>query len=217
MPTPEDSIFFIVVFAGVLYSIVLHEGAHAVTALWCGDNTAKRMGRITLNPIPSIDPIGTLLLPLLAVFLNFPCIGWAKPVPVDPSRFRRRVLGDVIVSMAGIVVNLLLAFIFCCLWTLESSSSPDTQKTKVLALLAINNVALALFNLIPFPPLDGHHVMKYVLPREWRDGFQRIGFAGIVIVYLLLRIPEVKAWYNGVFVDVLAALERGARAVVGSF
>ena len=178
---------YALIVGGVGYSVVLHEGAHAVTAYWFGDNTARDLGRITLNPIPSIDPIGTIVMPILGIVSGLPLIAWAKPVPVDPTRFRHRIWGDVIVSMAGIVVNLLIALLFTFVLVFHTSAS-DLQKAVVNNLLA-TNLWLALFNLIPIPPLDGHHVAKYLLPREMRKNYQSLGFMGILVVYFVMCLP----------------------------
>lgn len=179
----------ILTIAGVVYSIVLHELAHAVVACWCGDRTAKNLGRITLNPIPNLSVIGSLVVPIVAYFGSGLIIGWAKPVPVVPSNYRRRVLGDLLVSMAGIVVNLVLAFLLLLVTglLLQGKHIDDSGAAfQVMGRIAQMNVLLALFNLIPIPPLDGHHVAKYLLPRRLRTHYERIGFAGFLLVVVLV-------------------------------
>lgn len=188
------------VVALVIYSIVLHELAHAVTAHWCGDRTGKDLGRITLNPIPNISPIGSLLVPIVAlVFLGL-VFGWAKPVPVVPDNYRKRFLGECIVSMAGIVVNLLITVVTLAALIIltdrdlldkfpEQPGEPLTATAFIrLTLLgvALMNMLLALFNLIPIPPLDGHHIAKYLLPKPVRGYYERIGFFGLILVLLLV-------------------------------
>ena len=170
MPEFLDNVDWTRVFilAGVIYSIVLHELAHAVTAFWCGDNTARDLGRITLNPIPNISLVGSIIVPAIAYFFGGGLIfGWAKPVPVVPENYRRRVL----------VIRLL-----------SKSSEIDADQTVayILQMIALMNVLLALFNLIPIPPLDGHHVAKYLLPRALRGPYESIGFFGVFLVLGLI-------------------------------
>ena len=193
------------VFVGGAYSVILHEVAHALSAYWCGDDTAYRLGRISLSPVTHIHPVGTVLVPLLLVFSGSGVFfGWANPVPVNPLRFRNRVRDDIIVSMAGIVVNLLIAFllliILVLLMRLEISGP-----SQVLIWVARLNVFLAVFNLLPLPPLDGSHVMKYLLPREWRAGYEQIGFSGVFILLALL-------WFTRLgddLVDVASGITKG--------
>jgi Zn-dependent protease len=174
----------------VAYSIILHEVAHAVAALWSGDDTAKLANRITLNPIPHIDPFGTILLPGILILsemitgVSSPVIfGWAKPVPVNPLNFRRYVRGDIFVSLAGIITNLILAFIFILLLHLASG-----MNVKLFVAGAFVNIVLAVFNLIPVPPLDGSHIFKYLLPREARARYQALGFQGMFIIFIFLIV-----------------------------
>ncbi|MBN1420374.1 MAG: site-2 protease family protein [Planctomycetes bacterium] len=187
-----QSFFFFFFF---VYSIILHEIAHAAAALAFGDRTAKDLGRITLNPIPHIDPLGSILLPALGAFRVLPiCFGWARPVPVDVSRLKARPWGDIVVSLAGIATNLLVAFVAAVLLRVPGLAQPNRLGANVLAGVHVWNIWLALFNLLPIPPLDGSHVFKYLLPRPLAEQYERIGFAGIFIVMLLLWTRGVQEW-----------------------
>ncbi|MFQ5653997.1 MAG: site-2 protease family protein [Planctomycetota bacterium] len=209
------------VLIGVVYSIVLHEIAHALAALWCGDPTAQRLGRITLNPIPHLDPIGSIVLPLLGALGVIPFFGWAKPVPVNPFNYRKRVLGDVVVSLAGIAVNLTIAFmvlLFTDLCLRLGFFAYDSAQITVFRYIALANIFLALFNLLPVPPLDGHHVMKYLLPAEMRGAYQSLGMMGILVVVLLLQIPVIRlALFSAVSLlrNLMGATVDGILSVLG--
>ena len=180
----------------LLMSIVVHEVAHAWQARREGDTTAERLGRITLNPIRHIDPFGSVLLPLMLWFANSPMMfGWAKPVPVDPRNFRHLRAGDIRVSLAGIVSNLILA-VLCTLVTallvmLGGGSVMDALRRMFLFGIFINLV-LAFFNLIPIPPLDGSHVVYQLLPPRAAEGYRRAGRWGfLVIILLVFAMPGV--------------------------
>lgn len=184
----EDPLTTLLILVIVMYSIVLHEIAHGFAALQFGDPTAKDLGRLSLNPVLHADPFGTVIFPALQVmvFGHF-MIGWAKPVPVRTHDLRPRVLGDVVVSLAGIIVNLLIATVLLGIVGWSGLVNPGHGLEEALVKAAFYNVILAAFNLLPIPPLDGSHVMKYLLPPEMRPGYQRIGFAGILIILLLDR------------------------------
>jgi len=186
--------FFII--ALLVESIVLHEIAHGYVALLFGDRTAERQGRITFNPIPHIDPLWTIAIPLIAYFLSSGTfiIGGAKPVPVDPRNYRRPVMGDICVSVAGVAVNFLIAVIMILtlnLVHLVSGSLTGSVTVYVLLHAALLNIVLAMFNLIPIPPLDGSHLFKYLLPRELRGSYEMLGRsgAGFIILILVINIP----------------------------
>lgn len=147
---------YLIVIVVVVISIVLHELAHGVVAMWNGDNTAKRAGRLTLNPISHFDPVGFLML----VFLHF---GYAKPVPVNPDNFRNKNIGMFTVSIAGITTNLLLAFI--CYPLLFITYNIPYLYTFVVYMVLIN-LNLAVFNLLPLYPLDGYRIVNCIVPSE---------------------------------------------------
>jgi Zn-dependent protease len=186
----------IVIIAFLVESIVLHEMAHGFVALLFGDHTAERQGRITLNPIPHIDPVWTIAIPVVAFFISSGTfvIGGAKPVPVNPSNYRRPVLGDICVSAAGIAVNFLIAVIMILLLNIVHIVSGNLTGSVIAAVflrVALLNIVLAMFNLIPIPPLDGSHLFKYLLPLGLRGPFEKLGRsgAGFIILILVINIP----------------------------
>ena len=144
----------------VIYSIILHEIAHGYTAYTFGDNTAKREGRLSLNPLPHLDPVGSVLLPLMAVVSGFGVFGWAKPVPIDPSYLNTK-FKDILVSAAGILTNFLLCFIFLLIVKLDIAPIYN----KLLLMAASVNLGLGIFNLLPFPPFDGLQILRAVFPK----------------------------------------------------
>jgi len=189
-------------FLVALYlSISVHEAAHAWMADRCGDDTARLMGRMTLNPIVHIDPIGTVLVPAVQVlFSGVPLFGWAKPVPVNPLRFRNMRRGEVLVSLAGPASNFVLAvgaLVLC--WIViaaGSSAGPSALRiTRVLLLflrrLLMLNIVLGIFNLIPIPPLDGSHILGIVLSREAAskmDRFLAPPYNFIIILFVVVPL-----------------------------
>ena len=196
----------IFIIAFLVESIVLHEIAHGYVARMFGDRTAERLGRITLNPIAHIDPMMTIVVPLAAYILSNGTfiIGGAKPVPVDPRNYRRPVLGDVCVSAAGVVVNLLIAVAMILLLNLVHAAFGDLAGSVIVYValhVALLNIVLALFNLIPIPPLDGSHLFKYLLPPGLRGAYERLGRtgAGFIILILLINIPGVWHVFNTMF------------------
>lgn len=178
----------------LLFSLSFHESAHAWMASKLGDDTAKNLGRVSLNPIVHMDPIGTLLFPLIQIFTSVPLLGWAKPTPYNPSNFRRDVTmrkGHMLVAAAGPVSNFLLALVFTgALVVFVRTGLIQSEDSVLLKLAALGiqlNVVLALFNLVPIPPLDGSKVASYGLPGDLGDKYDRVvGPYGFVILMLLL-------------------------------
>jgi Zn-dependent protease len=167
----------------LLFSIVVHEVAHGYVALQNGDPTARLLGRLTLNPIPHIDPIGSILLPLLLLVTSSPILfGWAKPVPVNPLNFRNYRWGEITVSAAGPLSNLALAVIFSYLLLL----APANLGLMKMALYGVHiNIILALFNLIPIPPLDGSHILSILLPRDLARAYAYLEPIGFILILVL--------------------------------
>lgn len=165
----------------LILSLTVHEYAHAWSAWKLGDDTASRMGRMTLNPIPHIDPLGTLLLPALMLWNGGFVFGWAKPVPIDPTRFRRDVTqgaGMAITASAGPLSNLVLAVLGTVgLGIYYRYATVEPGADAVVALLSqivLLNVALALFNLIPIPPLDGSRIAAWLVPYRFRHQWHAV-------------------------------------------
>jgi len=188
-----------VLVAGLLFSIVVHEVAHAWQARREGDHLAERLGRITLNPIPHLDPVGSFLVPLVLHFSGAGILfGWAKPVPVNPASYRDPVWGDIRVSMAGIVSNLglaVLATLVAVVLLKVESWAGRFGTVGDLAVLATEyavliNLLLAFFNLIPIPPLDGSHVLFHLLPEGVRHRYREMGRYGLLVLMgLLFLVP----------------------------
>jgi Zn-dependent protease len=180
----------------LLFSVIAHEYAHGYAALKQGDTTALSLGRLTWNPIKHIDPFMTVILPIvLAVSSGGRIIlGGAKPVPVNPRNYRNFKRGDIIVSLAGVTVNLLIALIAIVVFVLVGllgRAIPVVERTlaivQAMMIVAVRlNLLLLAFNLIPIPPLDGSHVMKYLLPLRLSVWYQQLGRYGIVLLVLLL-------------------------------
>ena len=196
--------YFLLVAPVLLFSMVAHEYAHGYAALRQGDATAYQLGRLTWNPVKHIDPLWTILVPILTFFTGGFIFGGAKPVPVTPRNYRNYKRGDIIVSMAGVVTNLVLAVIctvLIILLGLLGSALPIAAATlsilQRMLLMGIEfNLMLVFFNLLPIPPLDGSHVMKYLLPPAWALQYARIGAYGFIILMLLLTIgrPLLGIW-----------------------
>jgi Zn-dependent protease len=205
----ESSAFVVGIFWFVilLFSLSVHESAHAWTASRLGDETARMLGRVSLNPIDHIDPIGTLLIPALAIFgpmiglgfLGGYIFGWAKPVPIISRNFRNFRRDDMLVSLAGPASNLLLAAIaFFGLAVvifaeshLPEGATPSTVQQALGMLCNIGlqlNLILCIFNLIPIPPLDGSHVLRQFLPYNATQVYDRItGFASYILLIIVAR------------------------------
>ena len=186
----------------LLVSLSIHEAAHAWTADRCGDATARLQGRVSLNPIVHIDPIGTLLLPLVAIASHLPIIGWAKPVPVNPRYLRRPRRDFVLVAAAGPLSNFLQAFIAAIILRgVVTVASPDAFTfggpwqlvENVLGLAVQINVLLALFNLIPVPPLDGGNVLAGLLPIQAAPAFVQVRRYGFLLLYVLMLSGALNA------------------------
>jgi len=182
----------------VVIIITFHEFGHAWMASRCGDDTARHEGRVTLNPLAHIDPIGTVLLPLLALWLtlggqgNLAALinGWGRPVPVNPFNLRHRVRDDILVSMAGPAMNVVLALLAVVIWRIGMAVGSEPIVSSAFMMFWVS-MLLFFFNLIPVPPLDGSHVMKHVVQMP-DETFLAISRFGIFIVIALMQIPGVQ-------------------------
>jgi len=208
-------------FVALIFAFTFHEFAHAWTASYFGDQTARMMGRVTLNPIKHLDPIGSVVLPLLSAFTHMPLLGWAKPTPVTTRNLRNIKRDDMLVTLAGPASNLLLAIISLILLLaikhifkngtdavfnavdlrhgLVDASLTGTSVIYPLALLfycsVVINIVLAIFNLVPIPPLDGSHILRNFLPYNIQQRYDSMtGIISIVVFLILIRTP-ILGWF----------------------
>lgn len=198
---------FLLVLPVLLFSVVAHEYAHAWTAYRQGDPTAYALGRLTLNPVPHIDPFMSVLVPIGLWLLSNGAFtfGAAKPVPVEPRNFRRYRLGDIVVSSAGVVMNLLIAVLCAGVFVALGVAAPHAGMTldvfgtlQGMAQIGIVlNVLLAFFNLMPIPPLDGSHLLYHALPAKWGARYRQFGRYGFMVLMLMFMVPglwQVLLW-----------------------
>ena len=191
----------LIFYIGLVILLTFHEFAHAWVAWLCGDDTARLQGRLSLNPVVHIDPIGTVLFPLLMIFTPIGpfLIGWAKPVPINLANLRHPVRDDVLIALAGPAMNLVLAVVLVALArVILIFGSADTA--QVVLQMASLSLLLCYFNLIPIPPLDGSHVLRNFIGMSWETYWNLCRY-GIIGVWLALRIPFVR--------DVLGAMMDG--------
>lgn len=177
----------IISFIVLIISVILHEVSHGYMAEYLGDPTARILGRLTLNPIPHIDPMGSIVLPLLFVISGSPIVfGWAKPVPYDPRNIRgtawKERYGGAIVAAAGPLVNIFLAIIFGVLIRVGMF---DIAMIQFFYVIVIVNISLAVFNLIPIPPLDGHHILAALLPSSLRQKYMILSRYSFILMFIV--------------------------------
>jgi len=189
----------------LLLAISAHEAAHAWMSYKFGDDTARLLGRVTLNPVAHTDPIGTLLIPIVSFIFsstgtNIPLIGWGKPTPVNPLRWRNKDLANVMVSLAGIMANLLIASIAFIIMKVVLMNGgrgiPESVADPIWMLLGnmlIMNVSLAVFNLLPFPPLDGSKVLETFLPASAQPILEILEQYGYIIMMILIYVGFTRA------------------------
>jgi Zn-dependent protease len=221
-----DIVFQLIAF---LFAISVHESAHAWMANLRGDPTARMLGRITLNPVKHIDPIGTLLLPAVAMLTHLPILGWAKPTPVDPRNFKNPVLDDILTSIVGPISNFVVAAGAVLVLALVKAVSPNGQEIvfgtlqgldftntnsfvvplcKLVFDVRLINIVLGVFNLIPVPPLDGSHVLRHLLPTGALRIYDSVGTFGLLILvfwggrFLTSLIAPVFALFVGILVRI---------------
>src|SRR6059036_2039673 len=188
----------------LLFAISAHEAAHAWMSNRFGDDTARLLGRITLNPVAHTDPIGTLLIPIASFIFGgmgggmarIPLIGWGKPTPVNPLRWRNKDLANVMVSIAGILANLTIAIVAWLLFTIADLAhlfgeggalfSVEEPLVLILYMTLSMNISLAVFNLLPFPPLDGSKVLWTILPASMKPALEALERFGFIILLLVV-------------------------------
>ncbi|MFZ1291954.1 MAG: site-2 protease family protein [Melioribacteraceae bacterium] len=196
--------YFLPIF---LISLSIHEFAHAFAANNFGDDTAKLQGRLTLNPIKHIDLIGSIVMPILAFTSGFMLIGWAKPVPVNRSKFKNQFRDDAIVSFAGPFSNLILAVLTFLIFNLIVSTQIEITNIihNIIRLTIIFNIFLFCFNLLPIPPLDGSHILFDIFPNKYTAKLLNLGIYGTVLLFLFIYSPlwnyfmNFVNWVNGFF------------------
>ena len=202
----------------LIFSLSVHESAHAWTSNYFGDDLARLQGRISLNPLAHVDPIGTLLFPAIAFFTGAPLIGWAKPTPVNPLRWRNKRVANFWVSIAGVICNFIIAICAAVIMrilavtkvivlvtgrfgiqALPTSDSLIVEgAAKLLTTFLILNVALGIFNLFPIPPLDGSKVLQSILPPSFDSAFEALERFGFILLIL--------AMFTGVFGVIFAVV-----------
>ncbi len=188
----------------LVLSIIAHEVAHGYAANSLGDPTARLAGRLTLNPIPHVDLMGSIILPALLVFTSSPILfGWAKPVPYNPYNLRNQRWGEAFVAVAGSATNILLAIIFGLIVRFGGAIGLDEAALSLAATIAFINLFLGLFNLIPFPPLDGFTVLRAGLPWHLSSGLSRIeqqvraaGILSLVIFLIVFSYVFAGPFFN---------------------
>jgi Zn-dependent protease len=188
----EQAVIF---FTCLIVAVILHEISHGVVASWFGDDTAKRAGRLTLNPIPHIDPVGSIVMPAMGALTGFPVLAWAKPVPVNPNRMRNPRRNMLFVSLAGPITNFILMAVAAL--AARALFDPSTVPfnfvlddlplgIQILFSFAVVNLFLGLFNLLPIPPLDGSALIERVLPEKWLPNWYQFRPYGFLVLFILV-------------------------------
>jgi Zn-dependent protease len=185
----------LVFFGCLIVAVILHELSHGVVAYWFGDDTARRAGRLTLNPVPHMDPFGSVILPAMGALVGLPVLAWAKPVPVNPALMRNPRRHLLLVSLAGPASNFLLAIVsaFAARAVFDPASVPPAfgfsdlpLDVQILFSFAMVNLFLGVFNLLPIPPLDGAALIERVLPANWLPMWYKFRPYGFLVLFLLV-------------------------------
>ncbi|MEP6911865.1 MAG: site-2 protease family protein [bacterium] len=215
---------FILYMVALIFSLSVHESAHAWMSNRFGDDLARLQGRISLNPAVHVDPIGTLLFPAIAFFTGAPLIGWAKPTPVNPLRWRNKRVANFWVSAAGAISNFIIALIAGLgirllysfgvidrgLNLLNTDSTIATGAIELLWVFFILNVALGVFNLLPIPPLDGSKVLASILPPSFESGLEALEKFGFILLFIAVFTGVLGVIFNFVMPIALALVFIGA-------
>jgi len=212
---------FVTYLVPMLLSLTIHEYSHALAAWWLGDDTASMQGRMTLNPIAHVDPIGTLLVPAIGIFSGFPFFGWAKPVPTNPVRYTRVFFGKRISMTAGMAVvaaagpasNLVFAFVTAGALGIAVHIVPPAEQLEGLYALGVRlmavNVGLCVFNLLPVPPLDGSRILYWLLPERHKPIMDTLARNTPIVFLGLILLMNTSIFYTIIgrpFVAILQVL-----------
>ncbi|HKK28593.1 MAG TPA: site-2 protease family protein [Gemmatimonadota bacterium] len=215
----NDFSTLILVLPVLVLSVVLHEWAHARVAVWQGDPTPAMLGRLTLNPLPHIDPIGSILVPVVLWLLPGGFLfGWAKPVPINSRNFKNYRKGDILVSLAGVTVNFLLALAFVLVFAGashlvrlpgEGVGGAAVTLARMARYGIFINLILGVFNLVPVPPLDGSHVLYHFLPPDLGARYRELGRYSLILLAVVMFFPGIL----GVILYPVHVLDQAAMAL----
>jgi len=206
-------ITYIAIVVGViLFSMTLHEAMHAFVGYWLGDDTAKREGRLTLNPIKHIDPFLTIILPIGLAIIGAPVFGGAKPVPFNPDRVRWDEWGAALIAIAGPLTNLVIAFVVFGIWAIAGTPTEGTGAQILTTAISVN-LGFFVFNILPIPPLDGSRVLYALAPEFVRTGMRAVERFGIIFVFAIVLIASgpLGSFIGGAigfFIDVFSGIFR---------
>jgi Zn-dependent protease len=192
----QDALIY---FPCIVVAIILHEISHGIVALWFGDDTAKKAGRLTLNPIPHIDPFGSLILPAFGALSGIPVIAWAKPVPVNPNQLRHPRRNMLWVGLVGPFTNFALMFgaalvarsIFRGIQNPPFAFTDYPLAFQIAVTFALTNLFLGVFNLLPIPPLDGSSLLERILPEAWLPHWYRFRPYGMIVLFALVFFTPI--------------------------
>ncbi len=211
----DTAVRALIYFVPVLFTITIHETAHGFMAYKLGDTTAYDAGRLSLNPVRHIDPVGTILLPMILVVTGAPVFGWAKPVPFNPQRFRQTVdarKGIMLVAAAGPLSNFIFAFISSFFYIGFFKYTGESVATLVFQALVIINISLGMFNLVPVPPLDGSKLLYGIIPQKYINFLLRYERYGFFVLLLLIVTDAIDVlfypinWVLSLFITIPAVL-----------
>ena len=193
----------------LIFSIMIHEISHGAMALRLGDNTAKRLGRLTLNPLKHLDPVGSVILPLMLILFNSPIlIGWAKPVPYNPYNLKNPKKGAALIGIAGPLSNITIAAVFSVILSFSKTLGMSSTLMAAIGVIILINLLLAIFNMVPIPPLDGSKLLFALFPRSWfkvQMIMERNGFL-FLILFLFLGLKYLWMAVMIVFVALLVII-----------